>query len=161
MVSTHSFLKLSYGPVHLLGDKMDKPSNFKEKRKKPRVLVNLYVNLKIVGEANHRSGVICNGSETGLLINTLHDMPPGKKVIIEVLSANRGRSFKFKALTQVVWKDIGFWDDWEGYVYGLKFIQILDGDSLKFKQVLGIQADFDEALFSDKPNQRLRQSSVI
>ena len=120
---------------------MDKPSEFKEKRKHPRALVNLSVNLRMVGEANHRPGVICNASETGLLINTLHDMPLGKKVIIEVLSTERGKSFTFKALTQIVWKDIGLWDDWEGYVYGLKFIQILDGDSMKLKQILGNQAD--------------------
>ena len=154
MVSAPSFLKLIYAPVHLLGGRMDKPSDLKEKRKQSRVLVNLSVNLRMVGEANHRPGVISNGSETGLLINTLHDMPPGKKVIIEVLSTERGKSFNFKALTQIVWKDIGLWDDWEGYVYGLKFIRILDGDFLKLKQILGNQSDLDEASFSDKPNQR-------
>ncbi len=120
---------------------MDNPSDFKEKRTKPRVLVNLSVNLRMVGEANPRQGVICNASEAGLLINTLHEMPPGKKVIIEVLSTKRGKSFNFKALTQIVWKDIGLWDDWEGYVYGLKFIRILDGDSMKLKQILGNQSD--------------------
>ena len=140
---------------------MDKLSDFKEKRKQPRVLVNLSVNLRVVGEANPRPGVLSNASETGLLINTLHDMPPGKKVIIEVLPTKRGKSFKFKALTQIVWKDIGLWDDWEGYVYGLKFIRILDGDSLKLKQILGNQSALDEASFSNKPNQRLKQSPVI
>lgn len=135
---------------------MDKPSDFKEKRKQPRVLVNLSVNLRMIGEPYHSPGVISNASETGLLINTLKDMPSGKKVIIEVLSAERGKSANFKALTQIVWKDIGLWDDWEGYLYGLKFIRILDGDYLKLKQILGNQSNLDEASFGDNPNHRLK-----
>lgn len=128
-----------------LEDKLDKPSDFKEKRKKPRVVVELTINLRMIGEPNYSPGVICNASERGLLINTLKDMPLGEKVIITILSSESGKSSKFKALTEIAWKDIGLWDDWEGYLYGLKFIKILDGDHLKLKQILGNQFHLEEA----------------
>jgi hypothetical protein len=140
--------------LHRLEDKLDKPSDFKEKRKRPRVLVNLTINLRMIGEPNRSPGMVSNASETGLLINTLKDIPPGEKVIVEVLFSENGKSSKFKALAEIAWKDIGLWDDWEGFLYGLKFIRILDGDPLKLKPILGNQFSWGEASFGDEPNPR-------
>jgi hypothetical protein len=135
---------------------MSKPSDFKEKRNKSRVLVNLSVNLRMLGEPNHKPGVINNASEAGLLVNTLYDMPLGKKVIIEVLFAERGKSSNFKVLTQIVWKDIGLWDDWEGYLYGLKLIQILEEDYPKLKRILYNQFKVEEVRFVNQSDEKER-----
>ncbi len=119
---------------------MDKPSDYKEKRGHPRSLVNIPVNLSIVRESKPSPGMISDASETGLLVNTLKDMDPGTRVIIKTSSFQKEGSVDFKAVTEVVWKDIGLWDDLEGYLYGLKFIEILDGDHVKLKQILRNQS---------------------
>jgi hypothetical protein len=133
-----------------VGGKMGKHSDFEEKRKQPRVSVCLSVNLRMAGEPNHSPGVTSNASETGLLVNTLRNLPPGGKVIIEVLPSGRGKSSNFRALTKIVWKDIGLWDDWEGYLYGLKFIHILEKDYLKLKEILVNQSKVEEVRFVNK-----------
>ncbi len=53
---------------------MDNPSGFEQKRKRSRVAVNLLVNFRVVGEPNYSQGVTNNASETGLLINTFHNL---------------------------------------------------------------------------------------
>ena len=115
--------------------------------------MNLAVHLRVAGESIHTPGVVHNANETGLLINTLKDIPPGKKVVIEILFSQQGKSSHFKAVTEIAWKDIGLWDDWEGYLYGLKFIRILDGDHLKLKQILGKPLRLEETVSSDQPCQ--------
>ncbi len=126
---------------------MDKPSDYKEKRRHPRSLVNIPVNLSIIGESKRSPGMISDASETGLLVNTVMDMDPGTRVIIETSLSPKEGPANFKAVTKVVWKDMGLWDDLEGYVYGVKFIRILDGDHVKIKQILGRQSH------GEKPNQ--------
>lgn len=132
---------------------MGKASDFEEKRKQPRVSVRLSVNLRLVGEASHTPGVTSNASQTGLLINTLRNFYPGEKVIIEVLSPRREKVSKFTALTQIVWKDIGLWDDWEGYLYGMKFLKVLDKDYLKLKEILLNQSRVEEVRFVNKSDE--------
>jgi hypothetical protein len=124
---------------------LDKPAYSKERRKKPRVVVELAINLRMIGETKHSPGVISNASEVGFLINTLKDMPLGEKVIIKIIFSENGKSSKFKALTEIVWKDTGLWDDWEGYLYGLKFIRILGGNHVRLRQILGNQSGLEEA----------------
>ncbi len=135
---------------------MDRSSDFEEKRTKSRVSLNLSANVKIVGEPNNCPGVISNASETGLLVNTLRNMPPGKKVIIEVLLGKEGETSKFRAVTQIIWKDIGLWDDWEAYLYGLKFIEISEQDYVKLKEILGNRARAPEIRFVGKSDEKER-----
>ncbi len=119
---------------------MDKPSDHKEKRRHPRVLVNIPVNLSIIGEPKRSPGMISDASETGLLVNTLKDMGLGTRVMIETSLARMDGSIDFKAVTEVVWKDIGLWEDLEGYLYGVKFIEILEGNHVQLKQILSKQS---------------------
>jgi hypothetical protein len=42
----------------------------------------------------------------------------------------------FKAEGEIVWENICNSKDWEGYQYGLKFIQISKEDYLKLRQIL-------------------------
>ncbi len=135
---------------------MDRSSDSREKRKQPRVSVDLSASVKVVGEHDHFPGVISNASETGLLVNTLRNMPPGKKVIIEVLLGKEGETSKFRAVTQIIWKDIGLWDDWEAYLYGLKFIEISEEDYLKLKKILGNRARVPEIRFVGKSDEKER-----
>jgi hypothetical protein len=54
-------------------------------------------------------------------------------------------------VAEIIWKDICNWDDWEGYMYGLKFIQISYENYLRLKQLLGDSSFLKEAELIDSP----------
>ena len=49
-----------------------------------------------------------------------------------------------KVLGEVVWKDVHQEEDWEGFHYGLNFIDILEEDRNKLKQVLTGEYSMEE-----------------
>ncbi len=131
-------------------------SDFKEKRKYPRVLINMPFNFKMTDDSSQSTGLVINASEAGLLIQTFKDIPIGRKIIIDVSFSNRLKFERFSAVTEVIWKDIYIWDDWEAYQYGLKFSQILYEDYLKLKQILSSQSNLKEVTFGDELNHKER-----
>jgi hypothetical protein len=42
----------------------------------------------------------------------------------------------FEVLAEVVWKEICWKEDWEGYQYGIKFIRIREEDHRKLTELL-------------------------
>jgi hypothetical protein len=133
---------------------MTSSSDFEEKRKYPRVLINMPLNFKMTEDSSQSTGLVINASEAGLLIQTFKDMPIGRKIIVEVSCSDRLKFEKFSAMTEIIWKDIYIWDDWEAYQYGLKFSQILYEDYLKLKQVLGSQSNLKEVTFGDESHHK-------
>jgi hypothetical protein len=113
------------------------------------VLINAPLNFKVPEELKQSSGLVINASETGLLIQTFKDIPIGKRVMVEVLFPNGVITAKLNAIAEIIWKDIYLWDDWEGYRYGLKFIQISNEDDAKLRQILGGQSNLEEVIFAD------------
>lgn len=61
---------------------MNKPSDPKEKRKYPRVLISMPLNFKMTEDSIQSAGLVINASEAGLLIQTFKDMPIGKRITI-------------------------------------------------------------------------------
>ena len=135
---------------------MSNSSDFNEKRKYPRVLINMPLNFKIAEDSSQSTGLVINASEAGLLIQTFKDMPIGRKIIVEVSFSNRLKPERFSAMTEVIWKDIYIWDDWEAYQYGLKFSQISYEDYLKLKKVLSSHSNLREVTFGDEFNHKER-----
>jgi hypothetical protein len=116
-------------------DTMERQSSSEDKRRRPRVLIKLPLDIQIIGPEVY-VGVAFNASETGLFIQTLKEMAVGTKLRIALsLPEGAGRQ-KIDAIAEVVWKDVGLWEDWEGFQYGLKFIQISDEDYQELKQIL-------------------------
>jgi len=91
-----------------------------------------------------------DASESGLLIQTLKEMPVDTRIDIEVLFPKKVNSSNFKAEAEIIWKDICNWDDWEGYQYGLKFIQISREDYWKLTQILIDPTRLKETDFIEK-----------
>jgi hypothetical protein len=81
-------------------------------------------------------GLVVNASEVGLLINSIKNMPVGTKLNIAVLFPKGYELTNFEVLAEIIWKDLHWEEDWEGYQYGLKFIQILEEDRRELKQLL-------------------------
>ena len=119
-------------------------------------MINMPLNFKMTEDSSQSTGLVINASEAGLLIQTFKDIPIGRKIIVDVSFSSRLKFERFSAVTEVIWKDIYIWDDWEAYQYGLRFCQILYEDYLKLKQILSSQSNLKEVTFGEELNHKER-----
>jgi c-di-GMP-binding flagellar brake protein YcgR len=111
-------------------------SEDKERRKFPRLFIELPLQYRVVNAPNSQGGMVVNMSEGGLLIQSVRDMPVGEKLNIEVLFPKEFALTHFEVFAEIIWKEKYLKEDWEGFRYGLRFIQISEGDHRKLKQLL-------------------------
>ena len=130
---------------------MEDSSRSKEKRKHARIQVTLPLHFKMVENPNVYPGLTVDASESGLLIQTIKDMPVKTRLNIEVSFPKGFELSNFKGVAEIIWKDISNWEGWEGYLYGLKFIQISYENYLRLKQLLGDSSFLKEAELIDSP----------
>jgi hypothetical protein len=130
---------------------MEKSSRKKEKRKHARIQVGLPLHFTMAENPNVYPGLTIDASESGLLIQTIKDMPIKTRLNIEVSFPKGFELSNFRGVAEVVWKDICNWDDWEGYMYGLKLIQISYENYLRLKQLLGDSSFQKEIELIDSP----------
>jgi len=121
----------------------------KNRRKYPRISLDLPLEYRLVDMPKAHGGLVINASQTGLLIHSIKDMPIGINLNLAVLFPKGFELADFEVLAQIVWKDIHYEDGWEGYQYGLKFIQIKEEDFEKLQQLLGGRFQSEE--FSCSP----------
>ena len=97
-----------------------------------------------------RGGMVVNVSEGGLLIETVRDIPVGTELNITVLFPQRFELADFKVVAKIVRKEAYWKEDWkgnqywEGYRYGLEFIQISEEDGWKLNFLLDDQFEIEE-----------------
>jgi hypothetical protein len=115
---------------------MERSNAHKERRKSSRVLLDLPLEYRVMNAPYAQGGIVVNASEVGLLINSVKSIPVGTKLNIVVLFPEGFKLTNFEVLAEIVWKDVYLEEDWQGYRYGLNFIQILEEDRLKLKQLL-------------------------
>ncbi len=127
---------------------MVRSSGWNEKREYPRVLINLPIDFRMTGGPNAGQGMAINASETGLLFQTFSDMPIGKRMNIKVSFPKDTEFENLRAEAEIIWKDVYFWDDWEGYQYGLKFVQISNEDYSKLNQLLCPSPSADQGILA-------------
>jgi hypothetical protein len=123
---------------------MERSSANNERRKSPRLLLDLPLEYRVMNAPYAHGGLVVNASEVGLLINSIKNIPVGTKLNIAVLFPKGFELTNFEVLAQVIWKDLHWEEDWEGYQYGLKFIQILEEDRRKLKQLLNGQFQMED-----------------
>ena len=68
-------------------------------------------------------GIVVDGSEVGLRIHSGRNMPVGTKLNIVVLFRKEFQLTYFEVVAEIVWKDTCLKEHWNGYQYGLEFIQ--------------------------------------
>ena len=127
---------------------MKRSSNVTERRKYQRVIIRTPLHLNVPGESKQSPGLVVNASESGLLIQTFKDIPIGRRVLIEVLFPKGVKVATLHAIAEIVWKDISIWEDWEGFLYGLNFVEISDEDYDKLKRILSSQSNLEEVMFA-------------
>jgi hypothetical protein len=115
---------------------MEKSKARKDRRRSPRLLLDLPLEYRVMNAPYAHGGVVVNASEVGLLINSVRNMPIGTKLYIAVLFPKGFELSNFEVLAEIIWKDLYWEENWEGYQYGLRFIQILEEDHWKLKELL-------------------------
>jgi hypothetical protein len=115
---------------------MERSGAQKERRKSPRLSLDLPLEYRVMNAAYPNGGLAVNASEVGLLIKSIKNMPVSTKLHIAVLFPKGFELSNFEVLAEIIWKDLHWKEDWEGYQYGLRFIQILDEDRQELRQLL-------------------------
>ena len=94
------------------------------------------VDFDVSDKPNAGLGLVIHASAAGLRFQTFNDTPLSKKINMKV-SFPIGTEFEsFRVETEIIGKDVYFWEGWEEYQYALKFIEILNGHYLKSKRLL-------------------------
>jgi hypothetical protein len=106
--------------------------------------LDLPLEYRVINVPYAHGGLVVNASEVGLLINSIKNIPIGSKLNIAVLFPKGFELTNFEVLAEIIWKDLCWEEDWEGYRYGLKFIRILEEDRGKLKQILSGQFQLGE-----------------
>lgn len=122
----------------------------KEKRKHPRTLINLPLYFQVSEGEGAYPGLTLDVSESGLLVQTLKEMPVGIRIDIEVSFPRKLKLSNFRAEAEIIRRDLCHWDDSEGYQYGLKYIHISKGDCSKLRQILSDPARLKETEFIER-----------
>ena len=116
---------------------MEYPFHFSDRRKCPRVSINLPLEYRESDNSSSEGALVSNLSETGMLIYSIKDIPIGSEFKIVVFFSNGFEFDGFRVNAKAIWKDRHFETDWKGYKYGLQFLQILEEDRWKLLNLLG------------------------
>lgn len=123
---------------------MEKSKSMKDRRKSQRMILDLPLEYRVMDATYAHGGLVVNASELGLLVQSIKNLPIGTKLNIAVLFPKGFELANFEVLAEIIWKDLHWEEDWEGYKYGLRFLQILDNEYWKLKQLLDGQFHLGE-----------------
>ena len=107
-----------------------------ERRRSPRLPLNLPFEYQFERAPYPHGGIVVNASKVGLLIQSVKNISVGTRLTIGVLFPRGFELTSFRLFGEVVWKDLHWEKDWEGFHYGLKIIRILEEDHRKLGQLL-------------------------
>jgi len=108
-----------------------------ERRRFPRFKVDLPVDYARVETKRLKAGLAGNASEGGLMVYLQERMKIGTKLYVALLFSMGFELTGVKALSEVIWKGVGFEEGWGRYKYGLKFVHIAEEDLAKLKHLQG------------------------
>jgi hypothetical protein len=116
--------------------KSDQKGNRENRRKHPRVVLDLPLDYRVTDILNANGALVVNGSEMGLLMESVKKILIGTNLKIVVLFPKEYELADFEVSAQIVWKEPHWKEDWEGYRYGLKFVSITAHDQWKLRELL-------------------------
>jgi hypothetical protein len=120
-------------PSHSVYRPLKEP--FKDRRRYPRVYMDLPVEYRMKYPPFVRGGIVIDASETGFLIYSTEPIPVGTKLKVAVLYPKEYELAFFEVFAEIIWKKVVAKQE-EGYQYGLKFIEILEEDYSKLRELL-------------------------
>jgi len=129
---------------------MEETLRNREKRRYPRVFVDLPLEYRDEGDSTLRGAIVVNAGDGGFLIQSTRDIPLGTKLKVNILFPKEFELANFEAVTRIVRKEPYREEDWrgnqvwEGYQYGLEFMKVLEEDRWKLNWLLGGRFVFEE-----------------
>lgn len=118
---------------------MEKLKSFKDRRRFQRKVLDLPLEYRVMDAPYAHGGLVVNASELGLLVHSVKDLSVGTKLNLAVLFPKGFELANFEVLAEIVWKDLHWEEDWEGYKYGLRFLRIVEQEFKKLKELLDDQ----------------------
>lgn len=114
---------------------MTKSSPCEERRRHPRFPLDLPLDHGMLGSPTLCGGIAIDGSETGLLIFSLQDMPVGTHLNVSIFYADEFQLAYFDGVTRVVRK-LRSGNGHGGYGYGLRFIRMTEENFRRLRRLL-------------------------
>ena len=108
---------------------------FKDRRQYPRVVMDLPIEYRVGYPPHARGGIVVDASETGFLIYSPDSMPVGTKLKAAVLFRKEYELAIFEVFAEIIRKGFAAGQE-KGYQYGLKFVQILEKDHRRLRELL-------------------------
>ena len=111
-----------------------------ERRKHPRRDIKLVLEYWETDDSCHE-GLVCNLSQTGLLIHFTQDIPIGGRLNVRIYFSDGSKLGNFEGVARVVWKQPDCGSDSGGYNCGLEFVLLTLQDRRKLKRLLDRYSD--------------------
>jgi hypothetical protein len=118
-----------------------------DRRTSPRVWMYLPLEYQLKHAPRALGGIVIDASETGFHIYSTENIPLGTRLKIDVLFPEKYELANFEVLAEIVWKKVSVDMRGKGFQYGLRFVQILEEDSRKLKELLSDRSTSED--FSD------------
>jgi hypothetical protein len=115
---------------------MESSKYFSDRRKHPRVRMDLPLEYLAQYDSRARGGIVVNASETGFLIYSTEDIPIDTNLKIDVLFPKEYELANFEVFGKIIWKKVDVGERANSYQYGLKFVEIVEEDYWKLKKLL-------------------------
>ena len=107
-----------------------------EKRKHPRIHVELPLDYSIVDKRENYGGMVADASEGGLLVYLKEPLEIGTQLKIEIIFVKGRELSSINGRAQVVWSDLPARESYGEFRYGLQFQSFHEGDLDKLKDLL-------------------------
>jgi hypothetical protein len=107
----------------------------KDRRQCPRMYMDLPLEYRAGYGSHARGGIVIDASETGFLIYSPDPIPVGTELKIAVLFPKEYELAMLEVSAEIIRKEFVAKQE-KGYEYGIKFIQILEEDCKKLRELL-------------------------
>jgi hypothetical protein len=117
------------------GEARMKPKPHKERRVRSRVALDLPLSYRTLDSCSLKAAIVVDGSEVGLLIHSLREIPVGIRLYVEILFADEYELSNVMAIVKVVRasrSENGF----RGHRYGVNVSKIDDVNYRKLRRLL-------------------------
>ena len=108
----------------------------RDRRSHPRMIMDLPLEYRIFDNTFARGALTVNASKTGLLIQSVTDLPIGTKLSLGVLFHKEFELKELKVSAEIVRKERFWKEDWKGFQYGLRFTEVEEEDLMKLQELL-------------------------
>lgn len=107
-----------------------------EKRKHPRLFVELPLDYARKGKKTDFGGIVKNASEGGILVYLPEKIDVGELLKVEIYFAKGLELQTVQGVAKIVWADLAAKETWKEHRYGLEFHSMPKGTIQKLRNLL-------------------------